>query len=167
LYLTLVKSQLNNSSQVWFPESALWMKRIGVQKRATLWILKLKCGDLSYVERLTQLYLLPLAYDREIKDLTFYYKCRYDLIDLDTFAPVVCSLTRQGSSSYLQTPFCKTSTFKSSYFNRIVNLWNFILRIAPSSTFLTLNSFKTFLYNTYVNSLSLIAPSCALELGTG
>jgi hypothetical protein len=121
LYLTLVKSQLNNGSQVWFPESALWMKRIGVQKRATLWILKLKCGDLSYVERLTQLYLLPLAYDREIKDLTFYYKCRYDLIDLDTFAPVVCSLTRQGSSSYLQTPFCKTSTFKSSYFNRIVN----------------------------------------------
>ena len=95
------------------------------------------------MERLTQLHMLPLAYDREIK-LTFYYKCRYGLILTWAWTllhfHIVWSRTRRGSSSYLQTPFCKTSTFKSSYFNRIVNLWNFILRIAPPSTFLTLNS---------------------------
>ena len=71
---------------------------------------------------------------------------RYGLIDLDmdTFTPVV------GSSSYLPGPFCRTSIFKSSYFDIIVNLWNFILRITPSNAFLTLNSLKTFLYNTYM-----------------
>ena len=59
-------------------------KRIeGVQRRASLWILRLKRGDLTYVDRLKKLDLLPLSYDREIKDLIFYYKCRYGQIDLD------------------------------------------------------------------------------------
>jgi hypothetical protein len=59
----------------------------------------------------------------------------------------------------------KNITFRSSYFNRIVNLCNFILRIAPSSTFLTLNSFKTFLYtviltrNSYEQHLILTYPT--------
>ena len=108
MYLSLVKSQLSYSSQVWSPESATLKKRIeGVQRRASLWILRLKRGDLSYVDRLKKLDLLPLSYDREIKDLTFYYKCRYGLIDLDTniFTPIVSSRTRRGSSMYLQTPF--------------------------------------------------------------
>ena len=97
-----------------------------------------------------------LSYDREIKDLTFYYKCRYGLIDLDTniFTPIVSSRTRRGSSMYLQTPFCKTSTFKTSYFNRIVHLWNLILKLAPSCIFATLSSFKTFLYRTYKELLT-------------
>jgi hypothetical protein len=84
LYLSLVKSQLSYGSQEWSPESATLKKIIeGVQRRASLWILRLKRGDLAYVDRLKKLDLLPLSYDREIKDLTFYYKCRYGLIDLD------------------------------------------------------------------------------------
>ena len=59
-------------------------KRIeGVQRRASLSLLRLKRGDLTYVDRLKKLDLLPLSYDREIKDLIFYYKCRYGQIDLD------------------------------------------------------------------------------------
>ncbi len=53
LHLSLVKSQLSYSSQVWYPESATLEKRIeGVQRRASLWILRLKRGDLAYVDRL-------------------------------------------------------------------------------------------------------------------
>ena len=107
--------QLTYGSQVWSPDTAMLKKRIeGVQRRATLWILRLKRGDLSYVDRLKTLDLLPLAYDREISDLMFYYKCRCGLIDLDidTFTPIVCSRTRRGLSLYLQTPYCKTSTFR-------------------------------------------------------
>ena len=76
-----------------------------VQRRASLRILRLKRGDLTYVDRLKKLDLLPLSYDREIKDLIFYYKCRYGLIDLDIdgFTPIVSSRTRQGSLMCLQS----------------------------------------------------------------
>ena len=77
-------------------------------------------------------------------------------LDIDTFTPIVCSRTRRGSSLYLQTPFCKTSTFRSSYFNRIVNLWNLIVKIAPFDTFQSLGSFKLFLYKTYKELLITI-----------
>ena len=43
-----------------------------------------------------------------------------------------------------------------SYFNRIGNLWNFILKIAPLDNFLTITSFKTFLYKTYKELLTEI-----------
>ena len=41
-----------------------------VQKRATRWILSLMTGQMSYGET-----LLALPYDREIKDLIFFYTC--------------------------------------------------------------------------------------------
>lgn len=134
LYLCPVKSHLSYGSQVWSPETATLKKRIeGVQRRASLWILRLKHGNLTYVDRLKKLDLLPLSYDREIKDLIFYYKCRYGQIPWYRF--FVSSRTRRGSSMYLQSPCCKTSTFKASYFNRIVHLWKLILKLAPACTF--------------------------------
>ena len=67
LYLYLVKSHLSYGSQVWSPETAALKKRIeGVQRRASLWILRLKRGDLTFVDRLKKLDLLPLSYDREL-----------------------------------------------------------------------------------------------------
>jgi hypothetical protein len=148
LYLSLVKLTVSYGSQVWSPQTT----------NLTLWILGIKHGDLPYVECLKKLELLPLAYDREIRDLLFYYKCRNGLIDLDMgkFTAFVCSRTRRGSSSYLQIPYRKTSTFKMSYFNRIVNLWNFILNVAPPDTFLTISSFRTFLHKIYKDLLSKI-----------
>ena len=49
----------------------------------TRWILSLKPGQMSYGERLLALDMLPLAYDREIKDLVFFYKAVYGYIDID------------------------------------------------------------------------------------
>ena len=45
---------------------------------------------------------------------------------------------------------CKTTTFQSSYFVRIVNLWNYVCKTAPSNSFNTLFSFKTYLHKTYL-----------------
>ena len=74
LYLSLVKSQLLYASEVWSPVNKVKLaKRVEkVQRRATKWILM--NGDITYKERLLSLNLLPFSYDREIKDLTFFYK---------------------------------------------------------------------------------------------
>ena len=89
LYLSLVKfdpMQLSYATQVWSPtfySSKANLER--VQRRATIakWILQTKKGGMSYKDRLLSLNLLPLAYGREIKDLTFFYKAMHGLYDLD------------------------------------------------------------------------------------
>jgi hypothetical protein len=45
-----------------------------VQRHATRWILQSKKGDMTYKDRLLALNLLPLVFDRDIKDLTFMFK---------------------------------------------------------------------------------------------
>ena len=87
LYLSLVKSQLSYATQVWSPtlhNSKTNLENLErVQRRAPRWILQPKKGGMSYNERLLSLNLLPLEYDREIKDLTFFYKAIHGLYDLD------------------------------------------------------------------------------------
>ena len=153
LYLTLVKTQLTYGCEVWCPSSRqLSIKIEGVQRRATMWILMKKRGELSYVERLKKLNLVPLVYDREQKDLIFYYKCKNNMIDLDVehYVETTTSRTRAGTSQLLRSQACKTSTFQSSYFVRIVNLRNYVCKTAPSNSFDTLSSFKTYLHKTYL-----------------
>ncbi|XP_028414251.1 uncharacterized protein LOC114537309 [Dendronephthya gigantea] len=87
LYLSLVKSQLSYATQVWAPtlhtSKSNLEKLERVQRRATRWILGTKIGDIPYKERMLSLHLIPLAYDREIKDLIFFYKALYGFYDLD------------------------------------------------------------------------------------
>ena len=129
LYLSLVKSQLLYASEVWSPVNNVKLaKRVEkVQRRATKWILM--NGDITYKERLLSLNLLPLSYDREIEDLTFFYKALFGFVnvDLSNFVSFVNhGRTRLSrfSEKNLQTPLCKTTTFQSSYYNRIVKIWN-------------------------------------------
>ena len=78
LYLSLVKSQLCYATQVWSPaQDMLKAKLERVQRRATKWIFGYKGKEMSYHQRLQLLHLLPLCYDREIKDLTFFYTRPY------------------------------------------------------------------------------------------
>jgi hypothetical protein len=81
-----------------------------------------------YSSRLKSLNLLPISYWFEIKDLTFYYICKsggYE-VDIDQYSTQPCLHTTRFSSSDLRRPnLCKSSTFRSSYFNtRIILLWN-------------------------------------------
>ena len=153
--VTLVKSQLVYGREVWFsPNNSYLSKKIeGVQRRATLWILKKKREELSYKQRLTQLNLIPLVYDREQKDLIFFYKCMYGLTDFDIsqYVEVTTGRTRAATSGLLRTQACKTSTFQSSYCVRIVKLWNYVCTSAPSYCYVTVSSFKSYLRKIYIH----------------
>ena len=84
LYLSLVKSQLCYTTQVWSPAQVTLKAQVEqVQRRATRWISQTRVGEVSYKDRLIKLDLLPLSYDRELKDLSFFYKCLYYYIDLN------------------------------------------------------------------------------------
>ena len=66
LYLSLVKSQLCNATEVWPP--SILPNKINleqVQRRGTRWILQLKKGEMEYKDRLLALNLLSLVYDRD------------------------------------------------------------------------------------------------------
>lgn len=157
LYLSLVKSQLCFGTQVWSPTQFCLKEKIErVQRRATRWILRTRRGEISYKERLVTLDLLPLAYDREQKDLVFFYNCLHGNTDLNVYNFVTLishGRTKQSNSLNLRTPLCKTSSFQGSYFNRIVKLWNFIHTLATESVFSSSKSFQHFVHQRMVNLL--------------
>ena len=106
--------------------------RVGESSKAR-WILQTR--DLSYKHRLKMLNLLPLSCDREMKDLTYFFKLLNGFYDLNisNFVSFVShNRTRncKNPSLVLKVPSCKTSSFQSSLFNRIVPLWNYVCRIA-------------------------------------
>ena len=65
-----------------------------VQRRATRWILRTKIGEMSYKQRLLTLDLLPLTYDRELRDLVFLYNCIFGYADLNIGRYVTFIYTR-------------------------------------------------------------------------
>ena len=84
LCLAIVKPHLCYATEVWSPaQKSLKVKVEQVQRHGTRWILSLKPGQMSYGGRLRALDMLPLAYDREIKDLVLFYKAVYGYIDMD------------------------------------------------------------------------------------
>ena len=105
LYLSLVKSNLCYACEVWSPyicSQKTKMER--VQRRATRWILKARKGDSSYNERLVDLNLLPLCYDREIKDLMLFYKALYGISDLNVHDYVHVSFVTHNHSRLCRNP---------------------------------------------------------------
>ena len=159
LYLSLVKSQMCYATEIWSPSQSTFKINLErIQRRATRWILRVKIGDASYKDRLLALNLLPLCYDREIKDLTFFFKAMYGHYDLNVFdyvSVVGHSRTRNcvNPSLMLKVPSCKSSTFQSSFFNRIVHLWNIVCRTAQPSDLRSLTRFRSFLSRTYLQLL--------------
>ena len=106
----------------------------------------LQTWDLTYRDRLQMLNLLPLTYDREIKDLTFFFKLLNGFYDLNisNFVSFVShNRTRncENPSLVLKVPSCKTSAFQSSFFNRIVPLWNRVCKIACPADLRSLTCF--------------------------
>ena len=141
---------MSYATEVWSPShSTLKQKAERVQRRATRWILQSKQGELSYKERLIHLAdLLPLTYDREVKNLVFLYKALYGYIDIDiSFIKSVSHghsrRSLPGDIKYLETPFCKTATYQSSFFNRSIKLWNLICKLIRPCDFLNIKTFRT------------------------
>ena len=157
LYLSLVKAQLCYATEIWSPSQYTnKIKLERVQRRATRWILQTQ--DVPYKDRLKMLNLLPLSYDREMKDLTYFFKLLNGFYDLNipNFVSFVShNRTRNCKNSSLvhKVPSCKTSSFLSSFFNRIVPLWNYVCKIACPADLRGLIVFKSFLLKTYVQLL--------------
>ena len=162
LYLSLVKSQLSYATEIWSPYQSL--NKISLEKlqrRATRWILQVKKGDIIYKDRLLALNLLPLTYDREIKDLTFFFKLLHGYYDLNvsdyvSFVSHCRTRNCENPSLMLKVPSCKTSTFQSSFFNRIVPLWNCVCKAASPADRRSLIMFKSFLSRTYLHLITTI-----------
>ena len=130
-----------------------------VQRRASRWILPMHKDQLSYKEWLTLLDLLPLSLDHELKDLIFFYKCLYCSTGLDVrnyVSFVSHDRTRLSNSFNLRNPFCKTSTFQASYFNRTVKLWNYVCRQAPPTSSSSLTAFQLFVCKLMSTHLSRV-----------
>ncbi len=142
LYLALVRSQFSYATEVWSPCSIKLRTRVeSVQRRATSWILQAKRGEISYNNGCYLRIITSVL--REIKDLVFFFKVLYGHIDLDVHSFV--SLVNNGRtrlsrnpSLTLKVPFCKSKSFQSSYFNRLVKLWNHVCKTLPSTTFASL-----------------------------
>ena len=132
-----MRSHLSYCSQVWAPQSVV--KDIllieSVQRRATCFLCK--NNELSYSERLQKLNLLPINYLLELLDLVFFFKCMHGLVKLNISNFVSFNQARTRCSTagvYLKTPRTRTSCFRDSYFNRIVNLWNSLPDIVKNCT---------------------------------
>ena len=156
LYLSLMKSQLSYATVVWSPASVKLRTILErVQRRATRWILRI--GEMSYKQLLLTLDLLPLTYDRELRDLVFLYNCIFGYTDLNIGRYVTFITHSQYRSKnpnlILKPAYCKTTIFQASFFNRNVKLWNFICNLAPYDKFSSLSSFKKFLRATYFTLL--------------
>ena len=132
LYLALIRSDLEFGSCLWSGTSRHNVECLeGVQRRATKFIMHFP--DLDYREHLYQFNLLPLTLRREQLDLSLFFKCISGAYDLDINRYVkFCNsgsgqghpTTRSATDPLLKVPFCRTEAFKSSFFNRIVSLWN-------------------------------------------
>lgn len=127
-YLSLVQPTLSYGSVVWYPNKEDLVRLESVQRRATKYISNdyVSC----YKSRLNTLKLLPFSFLRETFDLSFIYKCLNKHHDMDvnryiTIYDASRSVTRRGQNGVLFTyPLLRTERAHSSYFSRIVPLWN-------------------------------------------
>ena len=147
LYLALVKSQISYATVVWSPASVNLRAILErVQRRVTRWILRTRIGEMTYTQRLLTHRLLPLTEDRELKDLAFLYNFISGYTDLNIGRYV--SFTTQGRfrsknpTLVLKPAYCKTATFQSSFFNRIVKPWNIICNLASHDKFSSIRVYR-------------------------
>ena len=157
LYLSLVRSHLSHGCEVWAPQSpSSDMYRLeSIQRRATKFILQ--DHDSSYSDRLMKLNLIPLSYWLELKDIVFFFKCKVGVYELDIqqfIEQPPHQSTRSSSGDFLCPNLCRTSLFRNSYFNRIVNIWNNLPNNIKSSS--SLSILKANLYKYYINKLNTV-----------
>ena len=137
LYLALVRSHLCYCSQVWRPrllKDIATLER--VQRRATKYILHDYVTD--YKTRLTSLHLLPLMYWLDLLDILFLVKClqdKNDTINIFKYISFVECPTRAGSTKKLKHNYCRTSTSRHFYYNRVVLLWNSLPMVDLNQSF--------------------------------
>ena len=114
--------------------------------------------EVTYIERLQQLNLLPLSYWHEYLDLTFLFKVinRHVRVSEDAYpAREIYRKTRSSKDPSLITlkiPFARTVCYQSSYFIRASRAWNCLSKDLRSDT-ISFTNFKTGLLDYYITML--------------
>ncbi|CAB4017423.1 Hypothetical predicted protein [Paramuricea clavata] len=85
LYLSLVKSQLLYASEVWSPVNNVQLSRQveKVQRRATMQVDTIEQRDALQRTAVVVKPAIPLSYDREMKDLAFFYKALFGFLNVN------------------------------------------------------------------------------------
>ena len=108
-------------------------------------------------DRLVKLNLLPVNYWHENKDLVYLHKYLNEPSTTDAFryvsTKVVSAMILSKNNLLLQSGFAHTQRFKSSYFNRTVDLWNSLPGRIPSIN--SFNSFKVSLHKHLLECFTL------------
>ena len=87
LYCTLVRPQLEYCSSLWSPYTTKHRALVeNVQRRATKFILNYPQSNVSYIDRLTILDLLPLEHRRSIKDIILFHKFKSGIMPIDVIS---------------------------------------------------------------------------------
>ena len=165
LFKSLVRSNLEYSSQIWSPHLKKEISSIeSVQRSMTRYISN--NTELSYFDRCLQLQLLPLSYRREIADLIFMFKCVHGLIDGNfndfiSFQPNARDTRSSNNGPLLSILPARTEHFKASYFNRLPHLWNILpLHVRTSPDLCTFKSRLLPFYQNKFNDLYDVTNSC-------
>ncbi|KAK2564322.1 hypothetical protein P5673_012582 [Acropora cervicornis] len=140
LYCTLVRSQVEYGPVVWSPYTSRNIDKLErIQWRGTKFILGQ--NDISYEDRLKCLNMLSLENRRYLFDVVFLYKVlngylNIELIPLLNFYSKADPYKFRHVDDYsLKWNYARTTKFKNSYFNRIVEMWNSLpleIRLAPN-----------------------------------
>ena len=110
-----------------------------IQRRGTKFILGKR--NFTYDERLKCLNLLSLEKRRYLFDVTFLYKALYGYLNVDVslflnfYSQDDPYRLRHVDDYSLKMNFVRTTNFKYTYFNIIVEMWNSIpldIRLSPS-----------------------------------
>ena len=125
LYISLVRSQLINGSQVWRPHLLKDIDALdcleAVQRRSTKFILNDYTFD--YKSRLLSLQLLPLMMLYELNDILCFVKSLKKpniFFNIHNYFTFSFNCTRSASHHKL----ARTNVTKNSYFYRLPHLWN-------------------------------------------
>jgi hypothetical protein len=135
-YVSLVRSILETSSQVWSPTDKDNINKLEkVQRKATSYILNnphvTKPGYKNYRDRLLETNLLPLTYRREIADLAFLctHTNNNNTLDMNEF--LTQNIRNVGATTRTQTraltyqlPRTKSSQSDNFFPRRVSRLWN-------------------------------------------
>ena len=106
--------------------------------------------------------------DREVKLRTWCTCTRLCLVMLMLMSVTVSRLSVTVELGYiLQSQICRTSIFQSSYYNRVVKLWNIVCKDVCLDTVSSPSSFKCLVkrrYSSIVHAIYDVDLSCTWSL---
>ena len=135
-----MRSQLEYGSVVWSPYTSRNIDKLErIQRRGTKFILGQ--NDISYEDRLKCLNMLSLEKRRYLFDVVFLYKALNGYLNIELtlllnfYSQADPYKLRHVDDYSLKPNYARTTKFKNSYFNRIVEMWNSLpleIRLAPN-----------------------------------